>query len=266
METLLVAHEGAVRVAAFAATLTAFVALEQAFPARARVRSRGRRWFANLALAALSAGLVRLVFPLAAVGMAALAAARGWGVFHVFDAPGWLAGLICILALDLGLYLQHRAMHHAPWLWRLHGAHHADADVDATTGLRFHPLEALVSMLWKAAIVLALGAPVWAVIAFEVALNALSIFNHANLRLGPLQRLLEPWLITPAAHRVHHDRASAAGAAANYGFSLALWDRLFGTWRAGPEPAALGLAGAAAARDAALLALLLSPFARKAPG
>lgn len=262
MEAWLVAHEAPVRLGAFAAALMSVLALEHVFPARARVRSRRRRWFANLALAGLAALAVRLIFPLAAVGAAALAAGKGWGLFNQLSAPTWLAGLVSIAALDLALYAQHRAMHCVPLLWRLHAIHHADADVDATTSLRFHPFEAVLSMAWKAVIVLALGAPIWAVIAFEIALNAFAAFNHANLRLpAPLERALRPWWVTPAVHRLHHD-ADAGAAASNYGFSLTVWDRLFGSWRGDAEPDALGLRGVDPKQDSALGPLLVMPFGR----
>jgi sterol desaturase/sphingolipid hydroxylase (fatty acid hydroxylase superfamily) len=187
--------------------------------------------------------LARALGPLTAMGAAVGAQKAGFGLFNVLDAPGPVVALVCLAVLDLSLYVQHRLLHAVPLLWRLHAPHHADRMLDVTTGLRFHPLEYLTSMVWKAAVAALLGAPVWIVVAFEAALNAFAMFTHANVRLaGPMQRVLGLVLVTPRAHRLHHDR-DAGRASGNYGFSINLWDRLLGTWRIGPEPERLGIEG-----------------------
>jgi len=201
-----------------------------------RVLSLGRkRWPANLAMLVLDALIVRLLLPAGAVGAALWAGEQNFGLFNYFDWSGGMAVFSAVIMLDLMIYGQHVLFHAVPILWRLHLVHHADRDIDVTTGLRFHPLEILLSMLIKISIVILLGAPVLAVIIFEVVLNGMAMFNHANVRL-PLKfdaglRLL---LITPDVHRVHHSILKQE-TNSNYGFNLCLWDRLFGTYRAQPQ-------------------------------
>lgn len=227
---------------------------------------RARRWVANLGLVAVDTGILRLVFPLAAVGAALTANARGWGLFNTIEAPPWLAVAITLIALDLAIYAQHVAFHKIPLLWRLHRVHHTDTALDATTGLRFHPIEIIASMLFKIALVFALGAPALAVVAFEVLLNALAMFNHANVYLPPrVDRALRRLIVTPDMHRVHHS-IHRDETDSNYGFNLSIWDRLFGTYRAQPrdghEAMALGIDAFRAPTDGALIRLLIQPFVR----
>jgi sterol desaturase/sphingolipid hydroxylase (fatty acid hydroxylase superfamily) len=230
----LLAYEPAIRLAAFAGVLAFMAGLEAAFPRRRRTDGRWRRWPSNLGLVVLNTLVLRLVFPTAAVGVALGAEAQGVGLLPWLGLPAPVAVLVAIIVLDLAIYLQHVLFHAVPALWRLHRMHHADLDFDVTTGLRFHPVEILLSMVIKLAVVLALGAPAVAVLLFEVLLNATSMFNHANLRLPAwLDRPLRLVLVTPDMHRVHHSVVPRE-TNSNFGFSLALWDRLFGTYRAQP--------------------------------
>ncbi len=225
----------------------AMIALwEIAAPRRASALGRALRWTANLGLVVLNTILLRLLFPAAAVGMALFAQARGWGVFNAVDVPYWLAVVVCVIALDFFIWLQHVMFHAIPALWRLHRVHHADLEFDVTTGLRFHPLEILLSMLIKFAVIALLGPPVFAVIAFEVLLNATSMFNHGNLRLpAAFDRVLRLLVVTPDMHRVHHS-VEEDETNSNFGFNLPWWDRLFGTYqaqpRAGHEGMTIGIA------------------------
>ena len=181
--------------------------------------------------------LVRLVFPIVAVGLAALAAQRGWGLLNVFDVPFWLAFVVSFFALDLAIYLQHVMFHAVPVLWRLHRMHHADLEFDVSTGLRFHPGEILISMGIKLAVVALLGPPAVAVLVFEVVLNATSMFNHSNIRIpGRVDRIVRLFVVTPDMHRVHHS-ITPAETNSNFGFNMPWWDRLLGTYRAQPGPA-----------------------------
>ena len=161
--------------------------------------------------------------------MAAYAVEHGWGLLNHLDAPAWLAVAIALIALDLAIYLQHVMFHAVPALWRLHRVHHADPDYDVTTGARFHPLEIILSMLIKFAVIAILGPPVLGVLVFEVLLNATAMFNHGNIRIPrPVDRVLRWVLVTPDMHRVHHSVADDE-ANSNFGFNLPWWDRLFGT-------------------------------------
>jgi sterol desaturase/sphingolipid hydroxylase (fatty acid hydroxylase superfamily) len=197
---------------------------------------RASRWPSNLGILVADVLVVRLLLPTAAAGVALVAAERGFGLFHVIGLPFWLAAPIGFLALDLVIYGQHVMFHHVPWLWRLHRMHHADLDIDVTTGVRFHPVEILLSLVIKIATVALLGIPAAAVVCFEVVLNATSMFNHANASLPRwLDRVARLILVTPDMHRVHHS-VLRQETDSNFGFNLPWWDRLFGTYR--PEPRA----------------------------
>ena len=228
----LLAHEPAIRLAAFVGVFALMALAEAVVPRRQRRLPRRTPWPRNLALVAVNTVVVRLVFPLAAVGFAAFVGERGWGLLNALGVPFWPAFVVAVTALDLVIYAQHVMFHAVPWLWRLHRVHHADADVDVTTGARFHPIEIVLSMLIKLAVVALLGAPAAAVLAFEVVLNAAAMFNHANLRLPTgIDRALRWMIVTPEMHRIHHSQ-DMAETNSNYGFNLTWWDRIFGTYRA----------------------------------
>ena len=223
------------RVGAFAAVFALLAIWERAAPARALKLPRGQRWRANLGLALVSTLVVRLLVPGSAIALAAVAAAEGWGMLNRMERPEWVAILVSFVLLDLTIYLQHVLFHSVPMLIRLHAVHHADPDFDLTTGIRFHPIEILISAMIKLGAVAALGAAVAAVLAFEVILNAAAMFNHANVSLP---HWAEPWvrrvLVTPDMHRIHHS-VTEVERNSNYGFCLSLWDRLFGTYTAAPH-------------------------------
>ncbi|NKE45345.1 sterol desaturase family protein [Roseomonas frigidaquae] len=260
----ILSHEPLLRLLPFAGVFALMAVAEALYPRRPRQHPRWRRWPSNLGIVLLDTLVLRLVFPTAAVGVALAAEARGAGLLPWLGLSGPAAVVLAILLLDLVIYLQHRLFHAVPLLWRLHRMHHADLDFDVTTGLRFHPLEILGSMLIKLAAVVALGAPAVAVLLFEILLNATSLFNHANLRLpARLDRVLRRVLVTPDMHRVHHSVVPQE-TNSNFGFSLAIWDRLFGTYRA--QPAAghagmtLGLEAFRDPRDLRLDRMLVQPL------
>ena len=227
--------ELALRIGVFLGVFAALASWEQLAPARQLKLARAQRWGANLGLALVSTLVVRVLVPGSAIAVAMVAADEGWGLFNRLQAPAWLAFLGAVVLLDLIVYLQHVLFHSVPLLSRLHAVHHADPDFDLTTGIRFHPLEIVLSVLIKLAAVAVLGAPVAAVLAFEVVLNATAMFNHANVSLPAW---LEPWvrrfLVTPDMHRVHHSVIEAERNS-NYGFCLSLWDRLLGTYTPAPR-------------------------------
>src|SRR5437588_5477359 len=224
-----------VRVGAALCLFSALALWEVLSPRRAMLMGRARRWPANLGILVLDALLVRLLIPVAAVGVAVIAAQRGWGVLNITPWPAWLEALFGFLALDLAIYAQHVAFHKVPPLWRLHRMHHADLDIDVSTGLRFHPIEIVLSMLIKIAVVVLIGVPAVAVVAFEVVLNATSMFNHSNAAMpGWLDRIVRLLVVTPDMHRVHHS-VLRHETDSNFGFNLPWWDRVFGTYRPQPE-------------------------------
>lgn len=255
--------EPQIRLAAFLGVFALVAAAELLLPWR-RPQRRARRWAANLGILAVDALLLRVLLPGAAVGAALWAERQGIGLLRALALPAALAVPLAVLLLDLAIYWQHRVFHAVPALWRLHRVHHADTEFDATTGLRFHPLEILLSMLVKVAVAVALGAPAVAVLAFEVLLNATSLFSHGNLRLPPrLDAALRRVLVTPDMHRVHHS-ALRAETDSNFGFCVSWWDRLFGSYRARPAAGPDGLTiGLPVFRDPAeqrLDRLLTQPF------
>jgi sterol desaturase/sphingolipid hydroxylase (fatty acid hydroxylase superfamily) len=270
MTQVMLAHEPLIRVAFFLAVLLAMALWELAAPRRRNEIPRVVRWTNNLAMVALDTVLVRLIFPVVAVALASLAAARGWGVFNVVDSPRWLAFVLSFLAFDLAIYLQHVMFHAVPTLWRLHRMHHADLDFDVTTGLRFHPGEIVVSMLFKLAVVMLLGPPATAVLVFEVVLNASSMFSHSNVRIpAGIDRWLRLMIVTPDMHRVHHS-ITPSETNTNFGFNLPWWDRLLGTYRAAPrgghEAMIIGIEQFRTPRDLWLDRMLIQPVRGPASG
>jgi sterol desaturase/sphingolipid hydroxylase (fatty acid hydroxylase superfamily) len=265
VDSFIQTHEPVIRLTAFLAIFAAMALWELRAPRRALTVSKPRRWSANLGLAVLNTLLLRLAFPVAAVGLAATAASRGWGLLNQVALPAGVELGLAIVALDLAIWAQHVFFHAVPVLWRLHRVHHADLDYDLTTGARFHPIEILLSMLIKFAAILVLGPSVVAVILFEVILNAMAMFNHGNVSLPErLDRRLRRLLVTPDMHRVHHSVA-ADEANSNFGFNLSLWDRLFGTYRDQPRGGHAGMTlGIDDARDprqvSGLLGMLRLPF------
>lgn len=234
MGDFLLNHEPTIRLIIFLTVLIGMMVWEVATPRRRQEIPKVLRWTNNLSLVVIDTAILRLAFPVLAVGLAGIAKTNGWGLFNLLDLPLWIAVIFAIMLLDLATYLQHIVFHAVPSLWRLHRMHHADLEFDATTGLRFHPAEIVVSMTIKLALVLSIGAPAVAVLAFEVILNAASIFNHSNISLSPaVDRVVRLFLVTPDMHRVHHS-IEPRETNANFGFSVPWWDRLFGTYLAQP--------------------------------
>ena len=258
-------HEPAIRLGFFVGTFVLVALWELLAPRRALTVSKTMRWVSNLGLVVLNTVLLRLMFPLAAAGMAAFCAANGWGLLNHFQVPLVVALPLAVIAMDFVIWLQHVMVHAVPALWRLHQVHHADLDYDLTTGARFHPIEIVLSMLIKFATITVLGPPVLAVVIFEVLLNATSMFNHGNIRLpAALDRVLRWFVVTPDMHRVHHS-VEDDETNSNFGFNLPWWDRLFGTYRAQPRAGhdglVIGLRGRTEPRVVARLpGMLLMPF------
>lgn len=228
------ATEAAIRLSCFGGVFGVMAIWELLAPRRPLIARKSPRWFSNLALTGLNVLLVRLMLPLTAIGTATLATEHEWGLLNQSIVPAWTRFVVAVVALDLAIYLQHVLFHAIPALWRLHMVHHADLDFDVTTGLRFHTLEILLSVLIKIGVVAALGPPVWSVLTFEVLLNATSMFNHGNVRLPAwLDRWIRLVIVTPEMHRVHHsvDRRETNS---NFGFNLPWWDYLLGTYRSQP--------------------------------
>jgi sterol desaturase/sphingolipid hydroxylase (fatty acid hydroxylase superfamily) len=237
------------RLLCFASIFLALALLELLHPRLERPELKralkARRWLTNLSILILSSLLLRIAFPAAATGVALWADARGYGLMPLIGVSPLVAGALAFIILDFAVWLEHLLSHKIPALWRIHRVHHSDTGLDLTTALRFHPLEILLSMLWKSAIIVLIGAPAISVLIFEIVLNGAAMFSHANVRLpARLDRTLRRLVVTPGMHSIHHS-SQPNETDSNYGFNLSLWDRLFATYRArsrqAPEDMRIGL-------------------------
>jgi len=270
MDDVLLTHEPAIRLGFFAGILALMAGWELLAPRRPQTFGRGLRWPNNLGIVVLDTLLLRLVFPTAAVGFALFAEERSWGLFNTVSVSDWLAVVASVLVLDFAIYLQHVLFHAVPAFWRLHRMHHADLEFDVTTGLRFHPVEILLSMGIKLAVVAALGPPAVAVLVFEVLLNATAMFNHSNIRIPEsIDRVLRLIVVTPDMHRIHHS-IHPSETNSNFGFNLPWWDRLLGTYRPQPreghEAMTIGIEQFRTRRDLWLDLMLIQPLRGPASG
>jgi sterol desaturase/sphingolipid hydroxylase (fatty acid hydroxylase superfamily) len=228
-------YEISIRLGFFIGIFVVMAVWEIVAPRRALTVSKAVRWANNLGLVFINSFVLRILFPAAAVGVAAFASEQGWGLLNYFPLSLALSVVLAVVAMDFIIYLQHVLVHAVPALWRLHRVHHADLDYDVTTGARFHPIEIILSMLVKFATIVVLGPPIVAVVIFEVVLNAMAMFNHGNVRLPlELDRVLRLLVVTPDMHRVHHS-VEDNEANSNFGFNLSVWDRILGTYIAQPR-------------------------------
>jgi sterol desaturase/sphingolipid hydroxylase (fatty acid hydroxylase superfamily) len=256
--------EAALRLGVFLALLAALMLAERRWPRHAANPDRRRRWPANLGMAIVDTLMLRLLLPWLCVDAALYAQKHGIGLLHALTLAPTADWLVTILALDLLIYWLHRLLHMNSFLWRAHRVHHSDVALDATSAVRFHPLEILLSMVVKIAAILVLAAPWQAVLTFEILLNSFALFTHANLRLPErFERLLRRVLVTPEMHRIHHS-VRPEEHDSNFAFHLSIWDRLFGSYRDkprdAPESFALGLTVFRTEREQSLWALLIQPF------
>ncbi|MGJ8670718.1 MAG: sterol desaturase family protein [Oceanococcus sp.] len=256
--------DAAWRLPIFLAVFAAMALAEWYWPRRSQSQQRHRRWLAHAGVQLLNVMVLRVVFPGAAVGIAVLAEKQAWGVLPHFSLPPGLIFVLSLLVLDLAIYVQHRLSHRWHWFWRLHRMHHSDTVVDTTTALRFHPLEILLSMVWKGAVILSLGLSPMVVLFYEAMLNAMALFNHANVKLPQsVDAVLRYLVVTPDAHRVHHS-VHQDETDSNFGNTLSLWDRVFGSWkeqpRDGHEAMKIGLSEFRSELDSKLPGLLMQPW------
>jgi sterol desaturase/sphingolipid hydroxylase (fatty acid hydroxylase superfamily) len=269
MREFLLANEPVVRLSIFASVFTIMALWEVLAPRRRQEIGRTTRWPSNLGVVMLDTAVVRILFPTSAVGLAWLAEAKGFGLFNAWPVAGWISIIASVVVLDLAIYFQHVLFHAVPALWRLHRMHHADLEFDVTTGARFHPIEIVLSILIKFAVIGALGAPAVAILIFEVLLNGTAMFNHSNIRPPTsMDRVLRWFIVTPDMHRVHHS-VVVRETNSNFGFNLPWWDRLFGTYRpkpqAGHDRMTIGLPIFRDPRELRLDRLITQPF-RDDPG
>lgn len=252
------------RLSAFLGVLAVMASWENVAPRRRLTLARLNRWVVNLSVVLLDTVVLRALFAAGAIGAAIAASERGLGLLNAVGWPLWLEAVLAVIALDLVLYLQHVMFHAVPALWRFHMVHHADLDCDVTTGVRFHPVEVILSMLIKLAAIAVFGPSPAAVLSFEVLLNATSLFNHSNVRMpAPADRVLRWIVVTPDMHRIHHS-INPRETNRNFGFNLPWWDRLLDTYWAEPAHGHEGMTlGLEQFRDPArltLVGILMLPF------
>lgn len=237
MESWVLQNESALRLTAFVVVFFAIALWEWLAPKRKRLKSLTTRWVNNLSLMLINTLLIRVFFPMAAVGIALIISEQQIGVLNLIEIHPIAAVMLSIILLDCAIYWQHRLMHKFPLLWRMHRVHHADPEFDVTTGLRFHPFEIAISMIYKTLIIALLGAPVLAVLIFELLLNAGSMFNHGNINLtAKIDTALRRIIVTPDMHRIHHS-TDAIESNRNFGFALSWWDHLFRSYQSTPNVA-----------------------------
>ena len=258
--------ETILRLSIFAGALILFSSLEALFPRRARKLPRQRRWLTHLGITIIDSLAVRLLGPLTAIAMAIWASSKNIGFLNLIDFPLWLEVTLAFILLDFAIYLQHVISHRVPIFWRFHKVHHTDRDLDASSAVRFHPIEILLSMLYKCGLVLLIGPAALAVLIFEIVLNASAIFNHANLKLPlGLDKILRSFIVTPDMHRVHHSVIEGE-TNSNYGFNFSVWDRLCRTHKAQPQAGhdnmVIGLSEHQSSEPAKLFWSLKLPFAK----
>lgn len=263
-EAFLLAHESAVRFGFFLGTFVLMALWEIVAPLRAAATAKAVRWPNHLVLATLNIVLVRILFPLAAVALAVYVNELGIGLFNMLPVPYAVAFVASLLALDLAIYLFHLLFHSVPVLWRVHRIHHADLDIDVSTGVRFHPIQMMLSVIVKSVIILILGPPALSVLAFEALSHAITLFNHGNVRIPrSLDRVLRWFVVTPDMHRIHHS-IHADETDSNFGFVLPWWDRVFGTYRTEPAEGqarmVVGIESFRRDRDLWLDRLVLNPI------
>ncbi len=233
-------------------------------PRRTQHVGRKKRWSVNLGLALLNLILMRLTIGGLAYMSAGWAAENGLGLLNIWALTNAVSIVATLLILDFAIYAQHIMMHKSPLLWRLHKIHHTDLEFDATTAVRFHPLEIVISMLYKTFCIVLIGADPVAVIVFEIILNGAATFNHSNINIPESINKKLCWLIvTPDMHRIHHS-AEPSETDSNYGFSISIWDRLCRTYKAKsrhPQTTlAIGLNAYRNQADLGFMALLRLPF------
>ena len=260
-------NEGLIRLLFFLAFIIIFMIYEQFFPFYKRSSKFFSRWIVNFLFVAIDTLALRIFFPILAVGMAYLCEERGLGILNNLSFPFWVSLFISILLLDLGIWFQHFLFHKYNIFWRFHKIHHSDEELDFSTGFRFHPVEILISMVFKFIYILIIGPSALMIIIYEIILNGSSIFNHSNIIIPRhFELFLRKLIVTPSMHRIHHS-IEEKETNSNFGFNLSIWDKIFGTYlqnsRRQEKDLVLGLEEFYKMKKKGIISLIVNPFINK---
>lgn len=218
-----------IRVGSFIGILCFFAIAEELSPRRKLKLPKKSRWYRNFSLVIINSLILRFILPISAASVALIE--NEYAILNYLQLPKFISIILCIILLDMIIYFQHRVFHMVPFFWRFHKIHHIDQELDTSSGIRFHPVEIIFSMLIKCLVVLVVGISFEAVVMFEIILNASSLFNHANINLSnKMDAMLRKFVVTPDMHRIHHSVLKNE-TNSNYGFNLSCWDRVFGTYK-----------------------------------
>jgi len=245
----------------FIAVLVGFSIVEFFFSYRKRSLTRISRWPHNFIILLISTLFLKVVLPTGLIYFVSLAQTKTLGLFNLININFFLEILISLILLDLAIYWQHRIFHQVSIFWKIHRVHHSDVDLDATTALRFHPIEIILSMFYKILLVLILGLSLESILIFEIILSSMAIFNHSNLYIpAKLESVLRLFIVTPQMHIIHHS-VEQFESDSNYGFNLSIWDKIFKSYS--PKFLSDGLIGNKrfrSSQDNKILNLLKQPF------
>lgn len=267
MQEWIIAHQLAGRFCLFLLVFGLFAWWETVDTWRQWLTSRKIRWIRHISLSFISKLTIKLLFPTLAVGMAVHVQSKGIGILNQISLPIIIKIILGILAMDFVIYVQHRMLHNIPLLWKIHRVHHSDKHLDVSTGLRFHPLEEVLSMGAKMIGIGFFGVPYLAVFIFEILLNTAALFTHVNVRANWKNEMKwRNFIVTPSMHRIHHSDI-AHEMNSNYGFCLSWWDKLWGTYtpyaHAGERKLFIGLEEFSDPKFQTLENMLLLPFGFK---
>ncbi|OEF30146.1 sterol desaturase family protein [Vibrio rumoiensis] len=266
MMDVMLEKQNIIRISVFLIVLLVMALWEVKSPKKALTQPKWYRWLNNMGMVVFNGVLLPIVLPFLAISVAFIAQEKQLGLFNILTINAVLTGVLSVILLDLIIYWQHRIFHQVPLLWRLHRVHHADQDIDVTTGSRFHFIEIWLSMLIKMLAIILFGISPIAVLVFEVLLNASAMFNHSNVQIRPrIDKYLRKIIVTPDMHRVHHS-IHVNETNSNYGFCLSIWDKWFVSYTAQPKDGhsdmLIGLKSFRHPKEQSLLAMLMQPFRR----
>lgn len=250
-----------IRASAFIVIAGTLILLEFFYSYRKRELTRVERWPSNILLVVIGSLIIRICFPVGLIGIAIWARNHHLGLFNFFTMSNFFSALFSFIVLDFAIYMQHVYSHKWGVLWKFHKVHHTDSDLDVTSALRFHPIEIIYSFIYKILIVVIIGANSTGILIFEIVLNSMAMFNHANIYIPfNLEKILRFFLVTPQMHIIHHS-VEKIESDKNFGFNFSIWDYIFKTYQEKfISKGMVGQIGYNQAQEQTIIKLLLQPF------